>query len=88
MHFINGPWYETLLVIAALVVFAFGCRTFENRFVAKIGDANAASLGLFARLGFRVARAMPHFEETHMALDLVAAEAEALCAAAGEITLP
>ncbi len=37
MNFLNGPWYETLLVIAALVVFAFGCRTFENRYVAKLG---------------------------------------------------
>ncbi len=42
-----------------------------RRFVAKISDANAASLALFThKLGFRVARAMPHFEETHLALDV------------------
>ena len=73
--------------VCAMMAFAFRARG-VTRFVAKIGDANAASLGLFARLGFRVARAMPHFEETHMSLDLAPAAAEALCAAAGEITLP
>ncbi|MBX7209743.1 MAG: hypothetical protein K1X78_15605 [Verrucomicrobiaceae bacterium] len=30
-------WYEPILYIAALVAFAFGCRSFENRFVAKLG---------------------------------------------------
>lgn len=32
-----STWYEPILYIAALVAFAFGCRTFENRFIAKLG---------------------------------------------------
>jgi RimJ/RimL family protein N-acetyltransferase len=67
--------------VRAMMAFAFRARG-VTRFVAKIGDTNAASLRLFARLGFRVARAMPHFEETHMAFDLAPADAEALCAEA------
>lgn len=31
------PLGEGLLYLAALVVFAFGCRTFENRFIIKLG---------------------------------------------------
>jgi RimJ/RimL family protein N-acetyltransferase len=69
--------------VRAMMAFAFRTRG-VRRFVAKISDANAASLRLFAKLGFRVARAMPHFEETHMTLDLSEAEGEALCAAAAE----
>jgi RimJ/RimL family protein N-acetyltransferase len=69
-----------------MMAFAFRARG-VRRFVAKISDANAASLRLFAKLGFRLARAMPHFEETHMALDLSEAEGEALCAAVEEIAL-
>lgn len=33
----SGTWYESLLYIGALVVFAFGCRTFANRYVIKLG---------------------------------------------------
>lgn len=32
-----STWYEPILYIAALVAFAFGCRTFESRVVNKLG---------------------------------------------------
>lgn len=32
-----ATWYEPILYIAALVAFAFGCRTFESRVVNKLG---------------------------------------------------
>lgn len=32
-----ASWHESFLQIAALVVFAWGCRTFENRFISKLG---------------------------------------------------
>jgi hypothetical protein len=36
MNLLNGTWYESLLVIGALIAFAFGCRTFENRYIVKL----------------------------------------------------
>ena len=30
-------WQESALLIGALIAFAFGCRSFENRFVQKLG---------------------------------------------------
>ncbi len=35
MNFSN--WYEPLLYTAALVAFGFGCRSFENRLILKLG---------------------------------------------------
>jgi RimJ/RimL family protein N-acetyltransferase len=60
--------------VRAMMVFALRSRG-VRRFVAKISDSNAPSLALFGRLGFRVARRMPHFQETHLAFE-VASEAE------------
>lgn len=33
----SGTWYENALYVGALVVFAFGCRTFTNRWIVKLG---------------------------------------------------
>ena len=60
--------------VRAMMVFALRAHG-VRRFVAKISDSNAPSLGLFGRLGFRVARRMPHFEETHLVFE-VASEVE------------
>ena len=72
--------------VRAMMAFAHRARG-VTRFVAKISDANEASLRLFARLGFRLARAMPHFAEQHLALDLSPAAAEALCAGVEDMAL-
>lgn len=32
-----STWYEPILYLAALMAFGFGCRTFDNRFVLKLG---------------------------------------------------
>lgn len=39
MNLASGTWYENALYVGALVVFAFGCRTFNNRFIVKMGWA-------------------------------------------------
>jgi RimJ/RimL family protein N-acetyltransferase len=58
-----------------------------TRFVAKITESNAASLALFQgpRLGFRVARRMPHFEEIHLAIDLPVEEGGAEASLGGAV---
>lgn len=65
--------------VRAILAFASGPSLGLTRFVAKITESNAASLALFQgpRLGFRVARRMPHFEEIHLALDLPLEKGEA-----------
>ena len=62
----KGYAKEAIRAMMSYGVRARGIR----RFVAKIDDTNLASLGLFASLGFRVAKKMPHFGETHLSLDI------------------
>ena len=45
----RGLAQEALRLMMAYAAESLGCR----RFVAKIGQANVASLGLFRKLGFR-----------------------------------
>ena len=62
--------------VAALLRYgaeALGLR----RFVAKVGEGNAASLALFARLGFSVARRVAAFEEVHLVWEWAGAGAGA-----------
>jgi hypothetical protein len=50
----SQSWQESALLIGALVSFAFGCRSFENRFVQKLGWLcllGASYLGGFALSG-------------------------------------
>lgn len=52
--------------VEALLAFA-AAHMQRTRFVAKVSDANEPSLKLFSgALGFRVARAVPAFAETHL----------------------
>lgn len=73
MIMIAEPWarrkgyaVEAVRAMMHFGVLAHGVR----RYVAKIDDSNEASLGLFTLLGFRVAKKMPHFGETHMSIEV------------------
>jgi ribosomal protein S18 acetylase RimI-like enzyme len=72
--------------VRAMMVFALRARG-VRRFVAKISDSNAPSLALFGRLGFRVARRMPHFQETHLAFEVASEAAQARLEAEAGVTL-
>lgn len=57
-----------------------------SSFVAKISSANAASLALFSRLGFVLAKEVPLAEETHLVCGPaqgLRARVRAACGAAG-----
>ena len=74
---------------AVRAIMCFGVRARGvRRFVAKISDANAASVALFASLGYRLARSMPHFEEQHWAIDVSDALADELAREAELVSAP
>lgn len=64
---------------AVLLMLQYGVETLGvTKYTAKIGFANSASLGLFAKLGFVEVSRCEHFEEVTLELPVVAAAATAL----------
>ena len=70
----RGLAQEALRLMMAYAAESLGCR----RFVAKIGQANVASLGLFRKLGFREFKRVEVFSEVHMELEFAGDAAAAL----------
>ena len=70
----RGLAQEALRLMMAYAAESLGCR----RFVAKIGQANVASLGLFRKLGFREFKRVEVFSEVHMKLEFAGVAAAAL----------
>jgi L-amino acid N-acyltransferase YncA len=57
----------------------------EESFVARIGAANARSIALFGRLGFKVVRTVSVFDEVEMRVVVDAAVAAARSWPAGQV---
>ena len=60
----KGLAHEALQLFMAYAASRLGIRMFT----AKVGEANAASLALFAKLGFVEVKRVPVFQEVHLQL--------------------